>query len=202
MKAFSITGRCIAAPPPPDWREKLAQMMGAKPRRIGLWAELGVYGALQCMADAGEAVLPQNALLILVSRRGTYAATDKIIEQMRDDLPMPLAFLQTQPSQLLALLAAQMGWKGYASFVAAPELRALLRLVAAQAGNDGVLIGWVDEMDGGSTNWLRLHRCEIDENSLTPASLDDEIFSPEVSCLCISGADLLVRPAGHKSIGK
>jgi len=201
MKAFSITGRCIAAPPPPDWREKLAEMMGAKPRRIGIWAELGVYGALRCMADAGEAVLPQNALLILASRRGTYAATDIVIEQMRDDLPMPLAFLQTQPSQLLALLAAQMSWKGYASFVAAPELRALLSLVAAQAGDDGVLIGWVDEMNGGATNWLRLHRCEVDEKSLTSTSSDDDIFSPEVSCLCMDGADLLVRHAGHESIG-
>ena len=54
MKTFAITGRCLAAPPPADWREQLAQMLGAKPRRIGTWAELGMYGALCCMADAGE----------------------------------------------------------------------------------------------------------------------------------------------------
>lgn len=201
MKAFSITGRCIAAPPPLGWRENLAQMLGAKPRRIGIWAELGVYGALRCMADAGEAVLPQNALLMLASRRGTYAATDIVLEQMRDDLPMPLAFLQTQPSQLLALLAAQMNWKGHANFVAGSEIKSLLRLVTAQAGEGGVLIGWVDEMGGGQTNWLRLHCCEMDENDFIPALSGDDIFSPEVNCLCMDGADLLVCRAGHESIG-
>lgn len=108
MKIFSISGRCVAMPPPPDWRMQLIQMLGTKPRRIGTWAELGLYGALRCMADAGEAELPEDAILMLASRRGTYAATDLVLEQMREGLPMPLAFLQTQPSQLLALLAAQM----------------------------------------------------------------------------------------------
>lgn len=54
MKDFTITGRCAATPPAQDWREALAHMLGAKPRRIGAWAELGLYGALTCMAEAGE----------------------------------------------------------------------------------------------------------------------------------------------------
>ena len=147
MSTFAISGRCIATPPPADWRAQLTRMLGAKPRRIGVWAELGLYGALRCMADTGETTLPQDALLMLASRRGAYAVTDTVLGQMRDDLPMPLAFLQTQPSQLLALLAAQMGWQGHACFVAGAEPQALLRLAAAQA--DNVLLGWVEEMDGG-----------------------------------------------------
>jgi hypothetical protein len=195
MRTFVISGRCIAAPPPADWREELTQMLGAKPRRIGTWAELGLYGALRCMVNAGETTLPQDALLMLASRRGTYAATDIVLEQMRDDLPMPLVFLQTQPSQLLALLAAQMGWKGHACFLAGARPQALLRLAAAQAGDDGLLLGWVDEMDGGSTNWLRLRHGATEENDFV-AAFSDEMFSPDVSHLCIAGTDLRVRHAG------
>jgi hypothetical protein len=73
MKAFVISGRCIASPPPADWREQLAQMLGAKPRRIGTWAELGLYGALRCMAEAGEKTLPQEAQIWLGSRRISFS---------------------------------------------------------------------------------------------------------------------------------
>ncbi len=157
MKTYVIAGRCLAAPPPADWRDQLAQMLGAKPRRIGTWAELGLYGALRCMADAGEHVLAPDAQLWLGSRRGTYAATEIVLEQLREDLPMPLAFLQTQPSQLLAMLAARLQWSGHACFVAGGEPVALLRLASAQAGEGGILLGWVDEMEGGASNWVRLH---------------------------------------------
>ena len=201
MKVFSISGRCIAAPPPPEWRMHLTRMLGAKPRRIGTWAELGLYGALRCMADAGEAELPEDAILMLASRRGTYAATDLVLEQMREDLPMPLAFLQTQPSQLLALLAAQMQWKGHACFFACIEPHALLRLAAAQSGEGGVLLGWVDEMEGGSTNWLRL-RCEDEcAGNFAPACSVEEIFSSEISHIYISNTALQIQSSRLNSIG-
>lgn len=201
MKVFSISGRCIAMPPPPDWRMHLIQMLGTKPRRIGTWAELGLYGALRCMADAGEAELPEDAILMLASRHGTYAATDLVLEQIREDLPMPFAFLQTLPSQLLALLAAQMQWKGHACFFACTELYALLRLAAAQSGRGGVLLGWVDEMDGGSSNWLRL-RCEDEPaDNFSPARTADDIFSSEISHIYISQATLLLRSNCLNNIG-
>ncbi len=184
MKTFAITGRCIAMPPPPDWREQLARMLGAKPRRIGVWAELGLYGALRCMAEAGETTLPPNARLWLGSRRGTYAATELVLQQLRDDLPMPLAFLQTQPSQLLALLAAQLGWSGNACFIAGGEPHALLELAAAQAGSDGLLLGWVDEMEGGATNWLRLRPCADEADAATAQCL----FQPGVRSLRLGAA--------------
>lgn len=158
MKNFSVVGRYLATPPPADWREQLAQLLGAKPRRIGTWAELGLYGVLRCIADAGEKTLPSGAILLLTSRRGTYAATSSAIVQMHDDLPLPLTFLQTQPSQLLALLAAQMDWTGHACFFAATQPQDLLRLAIAQMGDSGALLGCVDEMRDGSTNWLRLRR--------------------------------------------
>lgn len=194
MKTLAISGRCIAAPPPTDWREQLTQMLGAKPRRIGTWAELGLYGALRCIADAGEKTLPQDAQIWLGSSRGTYAATDVVLDQLREDLPMPLAFLQTQPSQLLALLAAKMDWNGQACFVAGSEPKALLRLASAQAGNGGVLLGWVDEMAGGETNWLRLRPCE-DANGDYIAAVAETPFSSHISHLRLAGAALEVRQA-------
>ena len=193
MKTFTISGRYIATPPPADWREQLARMMGAKPRRIGTWAELALYGALRCMADTGEPTLPQDALLMLGSRCGTYAATNTVIAQMRDGLPMPLAFLQTQPSQVLALLAAQMNWKGHACFVADAQPQAFLRLAGAQAGDGGLLLGWVDEIDGGSTHWLRLRGGATEKNGFIPA-LSDEMFSTNVSHVRITATDVCIRP--------
>ena len=172
MSRFSISGRCSAAPPPADWREELTHLLGAKPRRIGTWAELGLYGALHCMADAGEKTLPQDALLLLTSQRGTYAATSIALAQMRDDLPMPLTFLQTQPSQLLALLTAQMDWTGHACFLAGAQAQDMLRLGSAQAGDGGMLLGCVDETNGGSTNWLRLCRGATEKYDFVSAFSD------------------------------
>lgn len=199
MKTFAISGRFVETPPPADWREHLARMLGAKPRRIGTWAELGLYGALRCMADAGEKMLPPDVQVWLGSRRGTYAATDTVLGQMRDDLPMPLAFLQTQPSQLLALLAAQLQWQGHACFVAGGEPGALLRLAAAQAGKDGILLGWLDEMSGGETRWLRLRPCtEMDGGYI--AATAETLFTAQISHLRLSGMGLETRRAGQSAL--
>lgn len=179
MSYFAVSGRCIAAPPPADWREHLAQLLGAKPRRIGTWAELGLYGAIRCMADADEKTLPPDAILLLSSRRGNYSAKFAALEQMRDDLLMPLTFLQTQPSQLLALLAVQLDWTGHACFFAAAQPKDMLRLAIAQAGAGGVLLGCVDEMNEGSTNWLRLRRGEIEKYDFNSA-FSDWMPSPEI----------------------
>ena len=200
MKTFTISGRCIAAPPPADWREQLAQTLGAKPRRIGIWAELGLYGALRCMADAGEKILLQDAQIWLVCRRGTYAATDIVLEQLREGLPMPMAFLQTQPSQLLALLAAQTDWKGHACFVAGAEPEAILRLAAAQAGKGGVLLGWLDEMDGGKSEWIRLLPCP-DADGGFQAAPAGALFSTQISHLRIANTGVEVRPVAQAYLG-
>jgi len=158
MMNFYVSGRFSFNAVPQDWREHLTQLLGSRPRRIGTWAELGLYGALRCMADAGESILPPDALLMLTSRHGTYMPGNAALVQMQEDLPMPMTFLQTQPSQLLALLAARLDWRGSACFFANATLQDLLRLASAQAGDGGVLLGCVDEPAGGSMHWLRLRR--------------------------------------------
>lgn len=156
MKPLRIMGRFDAIPPPAGWREQLAAMSGGKLRRISLWTELGLYGALHCLAQAGEQRLPSGAALWLGSRRGTHVATASVIEQSRQDLPLPLSFLQTQPSQSLAMLGAQLGWVGSACFMAGGNPASLLQLATARMEPAGVLLGWVDDMNGGSSHWLRL----------------------------------------------
>lgn len=189
MNTFAITGRCLADPPPADWRERLAAQLGSRPRRIGVWAELALYGALQCLADAGEKVLPQAANLLVASHKGALAATQAVLEQGRDGLPMPLTFLQTQPSQMLAVLAASLGWSGNANFIAARNPHAVLRLAAVQSKAEGVLLGWVNEDGNGSTVWLRLLPCATQDIKFRPAT-QDEIFSPDTMFLRISPAGL------------
>lgn len=192
MSHFSVSGRCLAAPPPADWREQLTLRLGAKPRRIGTWAELGLYGALRCMADAGEKTLPSDAILLLTSRRGTCAAAGAALEQMRAHSLMPLTFLQTQPSQLLALLAAQLEWTGHGCFVAAAQPQDLLRLAAVQAGAGGVLLGWVDEAHGGFSNWLRLRRNTVGKYDLQDAFAD---WMPRSDATPLGEADPSAQPA-------
>jgi hypothetical protein len=153
------------------------------------------------MADAGETALPQDALLLLGSRRGTYAATELVLEQMRDSLPMPLAFLQTQPSQTLALLAARLDWQGHACFVAGAEPQSLLRLAAAQSGAGGVLLGWVDETEAGATNWLRLRPVAEDGNEFAPVAAD-EMFSARLTHLRIESQGVRARRAGQANLGE
>jgi hypothetical protein len=160
MSKLIVAGHYTGAPPAADWRAQLAQLLGEKPRRIGLWAELGLYGALRCMAEAGEKSLPRDAVLLVASRGGTHAATRAALDQMQDDLPMPLTFLQTQPSQLLALLAARLDFPGNACFLAGASLAEATKLAEMQAGRGGALVGRVDDVDGGVTEWLRICRSD------------------------------------------
>ena len=41
-------------PVPPDWRERVAMRFDQRLRRIGIWAELGLFGARACLDAAGE----------------------------------------------------------------------------------------------------------------------------------------------------
>ncbi|MGP1684872.1 MAG: hypothetical protein ACTS8S_21325, partial [Giesbergeria sp.] len=78
----------------------------------------------------------------------------------------------------LALLAAQMDWLGHACFFAAAQPDNLLRLAAVQAGAGGVLLGCVDEIDGGFTNWLRLRRDTVEKYDFK-AAFSDWMPSPD-----------------------
>lgn len=190
---FRIAGRFLAAPPSEDWREQLARRLGLRPRRIGLWSELALYGALACLDDADEQQLPNEAGILLASRQGPVEATRTVLEQGRNDLPMPLTFLQTQPSQMLAGLAAHLGWRGDACFVSACEPLDVLCLAVARNGSAGMLIGWVDETGAGSTAWLRLRPAQGVSESFNPANLE-QIFTAQAAYLRILPAclDVLV----------
>ena len=155
MSEFLLQCAC-ESPVPADWREQLVAMLGERPRRIGPWAELALFGALRCMAEAGEASLPEPAALILTSRYGTHQATRATLAQMADDLPMPLSFLQTQPSQVLALLAQRLGWHGQGMFLAAATLDEACALAAALAPAGGALVGWVEDQPLETSVWRRL----------------------------------------------
>jgi hypothetical protein len=177
---FAITGRYHSMPLPGNWRDLLAGRLGSRPRRIGVWAELALFGALECLTDANEYPLSAGAAILVASRHGPATATREVYAQARNELPMPLLFLQTQPSQMLAVLAAHLGWSGNASFVCNPQPQELIRLAATQCGTQGVLLGWVDEDKGGTTSWLRLHPTEKDINGNRITDSDDIICALRV----------------------
>ena len=158
MIVYRIRARCVAQPVAADWREQLASRLGSRPRRLGRWAELGLYGALECLAVDSEGILSENAALVLSSQHGPALAMRSARAQAREDLPLPLTFLQTQPSQLLATLSAQLRWCGDARFITHPDPLAVLALALAIADShaDGLLLGWVNELGTESSLWLRL----------------------------------------------
>jgi hypothetical protein len=191
---FAITGRYHAAPPPQNWRDLLAARLGSRPRRIGVWAELALFGALECLSDASEHPLSAGASILVSSRYGPVSATREVYSQARDDLPMPLLFLQTQPSQMLAVLSAHLGWSGNASFICNPRPQEIIRLAAAQCGTKGMLLGWVDEDKQGLSSWLRLRPAGIEPGSFHAAN-PEEIFSHRATHLRITheGLSVLAR---------
>lgn len=56
--AWRTVAHFAADPLPVDWRDQLAHRLGRRPRRVGLWTELAMFGARQCLDAAGEAALP------------------------------------------------------------------------------------------------------------------------------------------------
>jgi hypothetical protein len=154
MSTWRTVSHIVAEPPPPDWRQQLAARLGQRPRRIGAWTELALFGALQCLDAAGEAQLPAGAQLRVASLVGPRSAARAIVEQGHAGLPMPFSFMQSQPSQMLAALGQHLGWRGDARFVLGRDRQAVLQLALQESGPAGLLIGWVEEDQ--STEWWRL----------------------------------------------
>jgi hypothetical protein len=156
MKRWHIKGRYIADPPPSDWRELLATRLGQRPRRASPWVELALFGAVQCIDAAGEKKLSNSALLSLCSIHGPYIALRTALVQAREDALLPIAFLSSQPSQVLPVLAQHLGWSGNGRGMATRDPALALRMAALEAGDAGMLIGWVEENGPGKSIWLRL----------------------------------------------
>ncbi len=144
----------------PDWRERLAQRLlargGERPRRIGAWAELALYGALMCLEESGETVLPADASLRVASLSGPLSAARAAVQQGASGLPMPFTFMQIQPSQMLAALGRALAWQGDACCVVSRDRQQVLQLGLRECGAAGLLFGWVEE--DRCTEWWRFLR--------------------------------------------
>ncbi|QEL65283.1 hypothetical protein OTERR_18070 [Oryzomicrobium terrae] len=183
-RLWQITGRSCGLPE--DWHARLVARLGQRPRRLGTWTELALYGALDCMADVAArggvgsadstanppigtpsspsallcaqlyAPLPPAARLRVSSVRGSAAAIGAGLDQFAEGWVLPFTFMQTLPSQLLAALARALGWQGDGSFVASADPLQSLALACAGAPAAGVLWGRVDELPEPNSLWLRL----------------------------------------------
>ena len=161
MKTWRITGRQFAAPPA-DWRAQLATRLGQRPRRLGEWVELALWGARQCLDQADEQNLPAGAMLSLSTLNGPDIALRSALDQAREGAPMPITFLNSQPAQALPALAQYLGWQGNGRCMTTREPGLALRLACLEAGSKGLLAGWVDENAPGKSIWLRLQSVEAD----------------------------------------
>ncbi len=148
-------------PLPPFWRDQLADRLGCRPRRIGQWTELAVYGALLCLDAALELQLPADASIRVASLSGPRVATHDIIEQARTGVPMPFSFMQSQPSQMLAAISRYLKWQGDASFSVCRNRQMVIQLAQQECGAAGALIGWVEEDQ--ATEWWRIRPISIQE---------------------------------------
>lgn len=151
---------------PEDWRDILALRLGKRPRRIGTWAELALYGALQCMDSKGMESLSPNTIIRVTSRFGSASALRLVGIACRDSLlPMPFDFLQSQPSQMLAALSQHLKWRGDAAFVALDDEEALLARMHTEAHTlrqragqlqrpwGGLLLGRIDLVPAPISQW-------------------------------------------------
>ena len=156
---WKISGQTSADTLPDNWREQLAIRLGQRPRRIGLLAELALYGALDCLAGANETTLAKDDVLRVCSLRGPTSAIAQVLKQNQQDLPMPFSFLQSQTSQILPALANALNWQGNAAVILSRNAMDLATLAGHQAGNNGMLLGWVEEAEPYQSYWLRLVPC-------------------------------------------
>lgn len=149
---------------PKDWREQLIVLLGNRPRRLSLWCELGLFGALSCLKQAGiehpSISLSSHISITLVSHIATITSTQKALEQARDNLPMPFTFMQTQPGQLFNALGSALDWHGNGLTTSHTNIQAgeaaLLHSI-----QQGALIAWVDELPQPISRWLWLERADI-----------------------------------------
>lgn len=151
--SFVLKSHVVLDPLPADWRDQLARRVGTRPRRIGGWAELALFGARLCLDAAHEEQLPSGAALRLVGVHGPMGATRTVAEQATQGLPLPFTFMQSQPSQTLAALSQHLGWQGDARYVLSRDAHATLQLAQLEAGPAGFLIGTVAE--DHRTEWWR-----------------------------------------------
>ncbi len=192
---WEITGRTMTDILPDDWREQLATRLGQRPRRIGILAELALYGALDCLAGANETTLPKDDVLRVCSLRGPTSAISQVLKQNREDLPMPFSFLQSQTSQLLPALAHALNWQGDAGVILARNALDLATLAGHQAGTNGMLLGWVEETEPCQSYWLRLTPCTAPAARFVLVYSFENIISPDTRYWRLGSAGMAIACA-------
>ena len=147
-----------------SWQEQLADLLGNKPRRLSLWSELGLFGALSCLKRVDQQQLSSSVTIRVFTILSTVVATNKAIEQENEVSLMPFTFLQTQPSQLFNAIGTALGWNGDGVVTSYDPPRfgeaGLLRSIEESA-----MLGWVDEQPELISRWILLEKVNFNMES-------------------------------------
>lgn len=158
-----------------DWRARMIELLGYKPRRISSLAESVLYGALDCLTQVADFNADNLSVIRLTSVRGPYTASIKVMRSSETELPMPFTFLQSQISQALVALVSQLKWQGDASILMTSNPVEFARMALIQSQHGVVLLGGSEEIHEASTPldnyWFYLTPCA------TPVGV---VFTPMV----------------------
>lgn len=158
-KTFKILARSVD-PIASDWQLQLATLLGAKPRRLSRWCELGLLGAVSCIRKTGATVLAHDVAIRVYSEYGTLNATQTAMAQASEHLPMPFTFMQTQPGQLFNALGAATGWQGD-GYATSAENRRQSEIALLQGIRQSTLLAWVDEEPEPVSRWIWLEQMQM-----------------------------------------
>lgn len=174
-----------------QWRERLMQMLGSKPRRISLFAETVMYGALDCIGQAPDWQAQSLSTVRIATLKGPCYATLKILKESEHELPMPFAFLQSQLSQGMVALLKRLDWQGDASMMITEHDTDFIKMTLIAAGNGDVLLGRTEEFNHMSdleqTFWLLLRPCDLPTEVVLTTQVPQELSQMEYVGLSPAG---------------
>ncbi len=157
-RIFAIKA-CSNSPIENDWGTQLTTLLGSKPRRLSRWCELGLYGALSCIRQSGQAGLSSDVAIRVYSEYATINATRMAMEQASEHLPMPFTFMQTQPCQIFNALGAAVDWHGDGCVTSSVN-RQQNEVALLQSIQQSALLAWVDEMPEPISRWIWLEESQ------------------------------------------
>lgn len=163
-KVWQIESRSHAQLYTEDWHARLVALLGYRPRRVSLFAESLMFGALDCLSRANDT----PRIIRLNSLNGAQQATLKSVFMCQTELPMPFTFLQSQVSQALAALVSALKWQGDASIVMTEHFTDFVHMTLLDSQHHSILLGHADELmdecDNSRNHWLYLKPCQAPEH--------------------------------------